>query len=73
MRHMKTHTGEKPFKCDMCPYSAADKSTLMHHMRTHTGEKPFKCDVCPYSTSQKGHLMRHVKTCVLIPLHRRVL
>ena len=26
---MMTHTGEKPFKCDMCPYSAAQKSLML--------------------------------------------
>ena len=25
MRHMMMHTGKKPFKCDMCSYSAVTK------------------------------------------------
>lgn len=32
--HYRTHTGEKPFKCKMCPYSANESFTLKKHFAT---------------------------------------
>ena len=35
-KHIMIHTGEKPFKCDMCDYASNRKTNLQRHKR-------FKC------------------------------
>ena len=58
--HTRTvHTGEKVYKCDVCPFMASLASNLKVHKMIHTGEKPYKCDLCDYSTTTSSHLKTH--------------
>ena len=35
--HIKSHEGEKCFRCELCPYAALSQRHLESHILTHTG------------------------------------
>ena len=43
---MSTHTGRKPFICEICAVAFRIKGHLKKHLRVHSGEKPYICTFC---------------------------
>lgn len=60
-RHIRIHTGQKPFQCKICQRSFSRSDHLTTHVRTHTGEKPFSCDICGRKFARSDEKKRHNK------------
>nr|BEH74196.1 CCCTC-binding factor [Hemicentrotus pulcherrimus] len=61
--HENTHSGTKPYKCELCPKAFGTSGELGRHMKyMHTHEKPHKCPLCDYLSVEASKIKRHMRS-----------
>ncbi|CAG5119286.1 unnamed protein product [Candidula unifasciata] len=59
---MSKHNATKPFMCEICGSSFAEKNMLTTHKNIHTGDKKYECPTCGRRFMLKTTLGNHMQT-----------
>ncbi|XP_026840494.1 transcription factor Ouib [Drosophila persimilis] len=61
-RHLRKHSGVRPFQCQLCPARFLSAGELKGHQVMHTGDRNFPCRYCDRSYVNYSGRLRHERT-----------
>lgn len=65
MRHIQTHTGDKPIICPQCHLKFSETSGLQQHLKSaHSTERPHQCSECESKFAIASALKSHMRKSV---------
>ena len=60
--HVKSHSGIRDLKCDICDATFASRYTLNAHVKRHAITEPlFACPYCGKGSKSKANLEQHIR------------
>lgn len=59
--HQRTHTDDRPHRCDMCTQAFARRHDLRRHQKIHDETRTYRCYGCDKTFSRRDALNRHKK------------